>query len=561
MDTVSSHMDFASGPPQVPVYPYAPAALEPIPATTSCDELGLRLIDDIAGTFLGVLPLRPSLGNRPNYSSAFRAWENLLGTEHVRFDSSTRNDYAKTTLPTGTKPAGVVRPQSVDEVQDVVRIARRFEIPLHAISRGKNWGYGDACAPADGYVIVDLGRMNHILEVNVELGYAVIEPGVTQGQMYEYIRRNNLPLLLDVTGAGPDASIVGNILQRGFGHTPYGDRFRHTSGFEVVLPDGRLIRTGFGRHGNAAAAHVFPWGNGPWIDGLFTQSDYGIVTSACIWLMPKPERIEGFAFKCNAVQLRETIEAIRRLRMSGTVRSTVHIANDLRVLSARTKYPWHLSQVGTSLSDAVRQQLRCEFGLGEWNVIGGLYGTKREVAAARATVKKELGRGSRVHYFSRQKLDLAALVLRRLRSIPLFKGLDNAVESARTVFDLLEGVPNRAHLQGAQWRSHSTNEGATPDIRATGLIWISPVIPMTGEYFPTVIDDLIATISGYGFDPLITLTSVTDRAVCCVTSINFDKECESESQRALVCAEALNGQLQSRGLHRYRSSSVPLKTT
>jgi 4-cresol dehydrogenase (hydroxylating) len=544
MDTVSSDVSFAGGSLHVPLYPHAPS-----------------VIDDIAKSFLGVLPIRPSAEIRPDYVSAFRAWENLLGAEHVRFDGLTRDNYAKTTLPVGTTPAGVVRPHTVEEVQEVVKIARLYAIPLHAISRGKNWGYGDACAPQDGYVIVELTRMNRIREVNVELGYAVIEPGVSQGQMYEYIRESDFPLLLDVTGAGPDASIVGNILQRGFGHTPYGDRFRHTSGFEVVLPDGRLIRTGFGRHWNAAAAHVFPWGNGPWIDGLFTQSDYGIVTSACIWMMPKPDRIEGFAFKCNAAQLPKTIEAIRRLRMSGTVRSTVHIANDLRVLSARTKYPWHLSKVGTPLSDAVRQQLRSEFGLGEWNVIGGLYGTKREVAAARATVKKELGRGSCVHFFSRQKLDIAALVLRRLRSIPLFKGLDNAVESARTVFDLLEGVPNRAHLHGAQWRSHPTNEGAAPDIRATGLIWISPVIPMTREYFPTVIDDLSATISGYGFDPLITLTSVTERAVCCVTSINFDKECESESQRALACAEALNNKLQSQGLHCYRSSSVPLKAT
>ena len=214
----------------------------------------------------------PTPGAIPDYAGAFLKWTSVVGREHVLTDERHRDDYSTTTLPKGTRPAGVVRPSTAKQVSEVAGIARHHNVPLHAISCGKNWGYGDACAPADGYVIVDLSRMNRIREVNVELGYAVVEPGVTQGQMYQYIQENNLPLLFDVTGAGPDASIVGNILQRGFGHTPYGDRFRHTCGLEVVLPDGNIVNTGFGQFENAKASRVFPWGVGPWLDGLFTQS-------------------------------------------------------------------------------------------------------------------------------------------------------------------------------------------------------------------------------------------------------------------------------------------------
>src|ERR1051326_5725039 len=99
--------------------------------------------------------------------------------------------------------------------------------------------------------------MHRILEVNTELAYAVIEPGVTQQQMCDYLRSRNLPLWLDVTGAGPDASLVGNTLERGFGHSPAGDHFQMSAGYEIVMPNSTLLKTGFGHYENAEAAHVF----------------------------------------------------------------------------------------------------------------------------------------------------------------------------------------------------------------------------------------------------------------------------------------------------------------
>ena len=105
-------------------------------------------------------------------------------------------------------------------------------------------------------MIVDLSRMNRILEVNTELAYAVVEPGVTQGQFYQYLQRNRIPLWMDVTGAPTDASLVGNILERGFGHSPYGDHFLSACGMEVVLADGRILRTGFGHYEQGAVTLI-----------------------------------------------------------------------------------------------------------------------------------------------------------------------------------------------------------------------------------------------------------------------------------------------------------------
>src|SRR5262249_14129657 len=152
------------------------------------------------------------------------------------------------------------QPACTEEVQELVRIAARRQLTLHPISCGKNWGYSDACAALDGQIIVDLRRLNRILEVNEELGYAIIEAGVRHGQLADLRAHHHPNPWMDATGAGPDASIVGNVLERGFGNSVNGDRFLNSCGMEVVLPDGRRLRTGFGHHENAQAAAVYRWG-------------------------------------------------------------------------------------------------------------------------------------------------------------------------------------------------------------------------------------------------------------------------------------------------------------
>ena len=78
--------------------------------------------------------------------------------------------------------------------------------------------------------------MNRILEVDAELGYAVIEPGVTYAQLNEHLAARGLPLWTDAAGTTKSASIIGNALDKGRGLTPYADHFHSLCGMQVVLP-------------------------------------------------------------------------------------------------------------------------------------------------------------------------------------------------------------------------------------------------------------------------------------------------------------------------------------
>jgi len=105
-----------------------------------------------------------------------------------------------------------------------------------------------------------------------------LNPGLTQRQLDAYLKEHNYPFLIPVTGAGPDCSLMGNALERGYGITPYADHFGAVMGLEAVLPNGEIYRSMLKRLGWEK-----PWIRllngvwGPYVDGLFSQSNFGIV--------------------------------------------------------------------------------------------------------------------------------------------------------------------------------------------------------------------------------------------------------------------------------------------
>ncbi len=133
-----------------------------------------------------------------------------------------------------------------------MRAANEFGVPLWPVSRGNNFAYGGAAPVMSGTVVLDMNRMNRILEVNEDFGYALVEPGVSYFDLYDYIQKKGLKLWLDVPDPGW-GSVMGNALDHGVGYTPYGDHFGMQCGMEVVLANGE---TGAHGHGRACPAAV-----------------------------------------------------------------------------------------------------------------------------------------------------------------------------------------------------------------------------------------------------------------------------------------------------------------
>lgn len=186
--------------------------------------------------------------------------------------------------------SAAVAPANVEQVQQIVRVANSYRIPLYPISTGRNLTYGGSAPTLSGSVVVDLKRMNRILEVDEDRNFALVEPGVSYFDLYNYITERGLKVMLDVPDPGW-GSPVGNSLDHGVGYTmaPYRDHFGSHCGMEVVTPEGDVIRTGNGAMPGSESWQDYRYGVGPTVDGLFAQSNFGIVTKMGFWLMPMPE--------------------------------------------------------------------------------------------------------------------------------------------------------------------------------------------------------------------------------------------------------------------------------
>ncbi len=135
--------------------------------------------------------------------------------------------------------SAAVAPVSTDQVAAIVRIANEHRIPLYPISTGMNLGYGGSAPVLSGSVVVDLKRMNKIVEIDDARGYAIVEPGVSYFDLYRYIEDHGLNVWIDTPDPGW-GSVIGNALDHGVGYTygAYRDHFYSHSGMEVVLPTG-----------------------------------------------------------------------------------------------------------------------------------------------------------------------------------------------------------------------------------------------------------------------------------------------------------------------------------
>lgn len=230
-----------------------------------------------------------------DFEAALAAWRDAVGPEWVFTSDEDVALYRDAYSPYWGEPeeriaSAAVAPSTLEQVQAVVRAANRYRIPLYPISTGRNLAYGGSAPVYSGSVVLDLKRMNRVLEVSERNAYALVEPGVSYFDLHEHITRAGLDVWIDPPDPGW-GSVIGNALDGGAGWTasPFRDHFGSHCGLEVVLANGEVVRTGMGALPHAKSWQHNRWGYGAWVDGLFRQSNYGVVTKMGIYLMPRPE--------------------------------------------------------------------------------------------------------------------------------------------------------------------------------------------------------------------------------------------------------------------------------
>jgi 4-cresol dehydrogenase (hydroxylating) flavoprotein subunit len=488
---------------------------------------------------------------------AVREWRARIGQPAVLDGAAAQQRYGVSTIGVERGIPAALLPRNVDEIVAIVGVARRHGIPLYPISTGHNWGYGSALPVTNGCVVLDLSGLDRIVDMDAELGLVTVEPGVTQQRLHDYLERNALPFLVPVTGAGPDCSLVGNALERGYGITPHADHFAAVTAIEAVLPNGRVYRSALSERGGAAVDRAFKWGVGPYLDGLFAQGNFAIVTRMTIALAARPERTEAFFFGIGQDDgLVPAVAAVRRiLRSLGGVVGSVNLMNTRRMLAMIEPYPQaEIGASGILPTEFVAKRAET-YRISAWTGLGALYGEAEIVAVARRAVRRILKpAASRLNFFGPAR---AASLNRVLHHIPLLRRgrLARKARALDGAMQLIAGKPSRVALPLAYWRSATpprADAALDPARDGCGLIWYPPLVPMIPDRVRHYVDMVGAICAGHGVEPLITLTSLSDRCFDSSVPLLFDRRDANQTANAQSCYRALLDAGRNEGFLPYR---------
>ena len=419
----------------------------------------------------------------------------------------------------------VLFPTSTEEVQEIVRIANRHEVPLWASSQGRNNGYGGPSPRVRGSVLISFRKMNKVLKYDEQLGYAVVEPGVRWFDLYDVLHAKGDQHLLSIPDIGW-GSIVGNSLDNGMTYLPLGSDFQAQTGMEIVLADGSLLRTGMGAMDDNPSFHLYKRGLGPDIQPLFTQGNYGIVVSMGVWLMKRPKAYRPmYLMVPRDHQMAQAVDILRELRQEGVIRGVPLLEN---LILQGVHFPEHFGKfpaADATWSDDRLDALADETGIGRWGVRTHLWGEPEVLDVHERRIREAWSAidGARVDTWKTYTAE----------------NWDD-LQDAGFMDKIGGGVPTMMMVE------------RMPDF--VGHIGFSPVVPLVGaevEKVSNIIKEKVIAATGGNYTSAIFPTN--DRSAIIVSSLIMNRDDESSVHAAFATAKDLLVTLSALGYGEYRA--------
>ncbi|MDD4863049.1 MAG: FAD-binding protein [Alishewanella agri] len=450
----------------------------------------------------------------------------------------------------------VVKIAAEHDIRNILELARQLKassqaFSVFAISTGKNWGYNSA-TPNTPAVLLDLSPLQQIRVIDATLGLFAVQPGVTQQLLRDFLVQQQLGFMVPVTGAGPDCSILGNALERGYGITPYTDHFGAVTAMRAMLADGSIVESAvkeLDQSQEQLIDYTYKYGIGPYLDGLWTQSNLAIVTEITIRLKADPAAFDAFYIQFKQDQQFELVQQIvfQILRDLEGVVGSVNIMDRRRVAAMMAPNP-----NGAAAHQVMTEQqvaaIAKAYDIPAWTIAGTLYGRQRVVAAARAEVKAIIaGRADKVIFSGSALIKLGRLAVKIFPNLlakpaKMLGSLDAGIQ-------IMRGIPNQVALPLAYWRNPRVEPASktrlNPATDQCGLLWYAPLVPMRAEAMRAFINHIRTVCPKYGIEPMITFTSLRHDTVDSTIPIVFDRlDPDSVAQAKACLAELVSVGLQ-----------------
>ncbi|WP_057832599.1 FAD-binding protein [Colwellia sp. TT2012] len=504
------------------------------------------------------------LATKSRFSSAPQQLARFMrGTEGLdNFDNKQRQLMAVITLT------------DVSEIKLILDLANqcakdeKLAFSLYPISTGNNWGYGTSqpTGLANTIILLDLGRLTKITHFDSELGLVTVEPGVTQQQLSDFLHQHNHDYMVPVTGAGPSCSLLANALERGYGITPYTDHFSAVTSIQGYWANGRPYQSAvyeLDASEEKLVDKTFKWGLGPYLEGLFTQSNLGIVSQMTLRLAKiKPDFTSFFIQMADDSLLEAAVPLIREVLQDyeGIVGS-INLMDQRRLLSMFAKNPNGNDAHQVMLSNDINK-LASELRAPSWTIVGSIYGSSRVVKV----VKKEIDDIFKQLPCKRIYSNSLSIILANktinilppwlINKVPMLTTIAEQLDSFNKGKEIMLGKPNKVALKLAYWR-HKDADGfdkdkLSPGQDGCGLLWYAPLIPMKANKMREFVEFIRATCPKFNIEPFITFTNLKHDCVDSTIPIVFDLSNPKAVNDAHNCLKMLVEQGLKKGFVPYR---------
>lgn len=441
-----------------------------------------------------------------------------------------------------TNIIAVVKAYDKKDVESLLLLANelanqpKFKFTIYPISTGLNWGYGTSQPPKCNVkvVILDLSVLTKI-EFDEELGLVTLEPGVTQQLLSDFFISKGDNFMVPVTGAGPNASIVGNAIERGYGITPYTDHFTAVTALQGYWANGRKYFSAVNEldeSPNKTVDRTFKWSLGPYLEGLFTQSNFGIVTQMTIRVAKKPKKFISFIIQIpDDSYLEKAIPLIRRvLRDYEGIVGSINLMDKRRVLSmfAENPNPGEHKVMSSADIDKLSKAQQTP----SWTIMGSIYGSNGVAKVAKSEIKsifktlpcRQIYSDSPIFPIGNAAINAMPSLFFKL--LPILSLVKHQLTSFERGKEIMLGRPNNIALKLAYWRHRNAKkfpaDNLSPGRDGCGVLWYAPLVTMKPEIMRKYVEFIRATCPKFNIEPLITFTNLKHDCVDSTIPILFD---------------------------------------
>ncbi|MCK4937639.1 MAG: FAD-binding protein [Methanosarcinales archaeon] len=207
--------------------------------------------------------------------------QNIVPPSRISIDPAELYCYSSDASYIKGTPDYVVMPSTTAEVSEIVKIAQKHRIPI--VARGAGTGLAGGAVPLCGGIVLDMSRMNRILDIDIRNLQVLVEPGLIHADLNRTLEPHGFFFPPD-PGSSEMCTLGGLIANRGSGmrSVKYGTVTDYVLDLEVVMPDGAVIRTG---------GMVMKSASGYDLTALMVGSEgtLGIITGARLKIHPLPE--------------------------------------------------------------------------------------------------------------------------------------------------------------------------------------------------------------------------------------------------------------------------------